>query len=196
MREEAGANMLRHREQQGFTLIELVIVVIILGLLAAAAVPRFVDVRDDAEDASVEGIAGGYASAVSLVRAQWELEGGNSGGIVYSGNGFGVDPDTGYPTGGSPNSNNQDTQIDDSDCVYMMENLLQSAPTVTNNFGNISETRLFGKVVGRSEADGGDQCFYYLSSTIVNQGAAPNDDSIGSGLIYTARTGSVVVFQN
>jgi MSHA pilin protein MshB len=41
------------RRQSGFTIIEIIIVVIILGLLAATALPRFLDVVDDAEDASL-----------------------------------------------------------------------------------------------------------------------------------------------
>ncbi len=63
------------RRQSGFTIIEIIIVVIILGLLAATALPRFLAITDDAEDASIDGIAGGFASAVGLVRGQWEVEG-------------------------------------------------------------------------------------------------------------------------
>jgi MSHA pilin protein MshB len=54
-------------KQQGFSLIELVIVIVILGLLAATAIPRFLNVTDDAENASVDGVSGGLATAVGCV---------------------------------------------------------------------------------------------------------------------------------
>lgn len=86
-------------KQRGFTLIELIVVIVILGILAATAVPKFVDLQSDARTAVMKGIAGSMNSAKELVRARWLANGSTAAPSVSLDGATTVTVDaSGYPT--------------------------------------------------------------------------------------------------
>ncbi|MDI3325070.1 type II secretion system protein [Pontibacterium granulatum] len=114
------------KKQAGFTIVELVVVIALLGILAAVALPRFLNVTDDAHAASVNGTGGALRSAAGLVKAQAVVDETAAGGTVnYDG------------TNVTVNNNMYPAATDAASCVTVWQNVLQNgAPSVATAAGS------------------------------------------------------------
>lgn len=92
------------KRQQGFTIIELIVVIVVLGILAATAIPRFANIGTEARIASMQGVAGSMNSAKEVIRAKWYAAGSTSLSTVTTVDGTsvavtaGAAANSGYPT--------------------------------------------------------------------------------------------------
>ncbi|MBT1444719.1 type II secretion system GspH family protein [Shewanella sp. JM162201] len=73
------------KTQRGFTLIELVVVIIILGILAVTAAPKFINLSSDAYKAQLKGAEAAMKGAVTLFKSASEIRSAGTNRVVYEG---------------------------------------------------------------------------------------------------------------
>ncbi|MCL9780530.1 prepilin-type N-terminal cleavage/methylation domain-containing protein [Vibrio sp. S4M6] len=134
---------------KGFSLIELIIVIVIIGVLAVAALPRLLDTVSAAKKSAIEAVAGGFATGVTSARAQWEaqarpsitINGEKYNTVNYDGvdfwltraksaNGNSTGFQDGYPIAVNSDNISYPNSLTDQICIQLMENLLHNAPSV------------------------------------------------------------------
>ncbi|MCS0629964.1 prepilin-type N-terminal cleavage/methylation domain-containing protein [Telluria mixta] len=82
-RHSTGITALSAARTRGFTLIELIVVIVILGILSAVALPKFADVGGDARKASIQALTGSVNTGIKLVKSLTAIRGaGTSAGIT------------------------------------------------------------------------------------------------------------------
>ncbi|WED21544.1 prepilin-type N-terminal cleavage/methylation domain-containing protein [Vibrio sp. JC009] len=162
MRAANGVVMRKNIDQSpGFTLIEMVVVIVIIGLLAVTALPKFLDVADEAQKSSIKAVSGSFATAVLSVRAQWEAEarpvnsaGGNS--VNYDGTDFLLtsSDNTGFRDGypiALDESGASASVATDITCKDLMEELLQSSLSVNVEGSTSGDDNYSAEAIGSSE---------------------------------------------
>jgi len=202
--------------QAGFTLIELVIVIVILGFLAATAIPKFVDLTEQAKQANIEGMAGGFATGVSLARSQWEAEArpkdtdginmvNYDGTIVYltsedSSTSPTISP--GYIVGtNSAKGINASKSMAVSDCISVWNSLLQQPPLVASSVADINDDGSFRYLANVAGSGATTSCHYHLKETLArnSDGAyiEPSDlEAVGNSFSYQPANSSVIIYIN
>ena len=200
--------------QKGFTLIELVIVVVILGLLAVTAIPKFIDLTEQAQQANIEGMAGGFATGISLVRSQWEAEGrpqnaDDNNSVSYDGTillltsenttttpsirpGYVVGLTDGAGLGGGFGAEN---------CLEIWQNILQQPPTLTTSITTLNNDNSINYLVSKSGTSATSLCHYYLRDSLTRDSAGlyldpANSTAVGNSFTYQPANSSVTVFIN
>lgn len=122
-------------QASGFTLIELVVVIIIITALLVFALPRFSDLTDTAELTQAEGIASAFQSGVKLVKLTFDTNGftTRTQDLNNYGNGTIDTNNIGYPIGTDKGNGNENIGRGNAGCALLWRGLLSNPPTVSHN---------------------------------------------------------------
>jgi MSHA pilin protein MshA len=119
-----------HAPQRGFTLIELVVVIVILGILAAFAIPRFVNISTQARASAVQGLAGSLRSSAALAHGLALAQGRTAAsGQTISMEGEDVDLAYGYPTATATGIGRTVANLDGFQTTFPSATTMEFTPT-------------------------------------------------------------------
>ncbi|WP_232606791.1 prepilin-type N-terminal cleavage/methylation domain-containing protein [Photobacterium phosphoreum] len=188
---------------QGFSFIELVIVMVVIGLLTATALPLFINIIYQAKQAAIETISGHFATAVISARSQWEADGrprnADNNIVNYDGSVLKLTPaittrsgGIGYPFGLLTGPTKDVEQLTVQDCVDLMAHLLQIPPPVTALITDVATGKyVFFATVESQSTD--KLCRYYQLALANSNRSGAINVTAGHSFTYIPAQGRVEV---
>lgn len=170
------------KKQGGFTLIELVVVIVILGILAVTAAPRFLNLQSDARGSSLEGLRGAIAGATGIVYGGSAIAGEETLGKTQADGENNTPPESngvtthfGYPTANSAGIEVAVTGLPGSDWVA-----LTTVPNTPDNsvvYSFVGTTPVTTGNAAWNATSGSESGCFVIYTEPVNAGDEPNLES-------------------
>ena len=151
--------MPRKIKSLGFTLIEMVVVIIILGILAIIAAPKFINLKQDAQISTVEATGAAFKGGINLANVKWASKGGTGpvDNLQVFGDGTNGQLDInqwGFPAQNYPPFESSPRLNNVNDCMSVWRTIMQEPPVVTSN-PNTDGAEYFATYISP------DQCRYF-----------------------------------
>ncbi|MDK9736659.1 prepilin-type N-terminal cleavage/methylation domain-containing protein [Vibrio sp. D404a] len=170
---------------RGFTLLELIVVVVILGVLAITVAPRFMGVQRDAHEALAQGAFSAFRNSIDMYHSQWLVDGEpDFDQVVNYGEGDVYPSETGFPISVREQPPTQAPQVEGDQCVALWNSLIDSDLIARSQYDT-------GYILPSTEAivswyTGTPECYYYYTPSFTQSERLPI-------LYYSPITGEVRV---
>ncbi|MEX0618754.1 MAG: type II secretion system protein [Pseudohongiellaceae bacterium] len=195
-----GVSVGKGKRQGGFTIIELVVVILLLGILTATALPRFMDISDEAHGAVVNSVTGSLRTGLALYHAQWLASGQPDNSVAVDYDGVDLYPNAGgdgYP------ASSGDLDFDaESDCTDVFNGLVTMGgmtidtinwdAAAANIEANIEATLGANDWLGSTATDPSadpETCIYYYTGQFAS--GTDTAPSVIPALTYDVTAGTV-----